>query len=350
MKSGGYMFNFNARTVYGNFRDAFGKKIERYIEIRKDPVYLDQSRITFSRSKEKERGIEKFYTPPDSDMDRKKCPFCSENIEKLTPVLSEKLNLPDRLVYNNSVLFPNLFPYTEWSGVSIFDDIHYVEIGAASIESYRDCLINCSHYLYEVKKTDPEAVFMAITQNYLPAAGGSLIHPHLQVHATKIISENHKIIQQRAYNHKNKFGSDIFCDYVRSERKNKIRYIGNTGMWDWMAAFAPHGFFEIWGICPGKTSILEFKNNKLWEDLAKGILNTQKFYRSLNRNSCNFNMISIEDDKNGFELKISIIARSGYAPWVRSDITGFELAFNEMATFTSPEETCENAKLFWSKS
>ena len=92
---------------------------------------------------------------------------------------------------------------------------------------------------------------------------------------------------------------------------------------------------------------MEFKDNKLWDDLAKGILNTQKFYRSMNRNSCNFTMISIEDGKKGPKLKISIIARSGYAPWVRSDITGFEFGFNEMATFTAPEMTCENARLFW---
>lgn len=347
------MFDFNVQPVYGNFKTASGKKTERYIEVRKDPVYLKNSRITFSRSKEKERGIEKFYIPPDIDMNRKKCPFCSENIEKATPVLSETLNLDDRLVYKNSILFPNLFPYTEWSGVSIFNDTHYVEIGSESINSYRDCLINCSHYLSAVKKTDPASVFMAITQNYLPAAGGSLIHPHLQVHATKIISENHRILQQRADQHKDKFGSDMFSDYVKTEKKNKERYIGNTGSWEWMAAFAPRGFFEIWGICPGKKSIMEFNDNQIWEDLAEGIINTQKFYKSMNRNSCNFTMISIEDNKSDKdkrsapELMISIMARSGYAPWVRSDITGFEFAFNEMATFTSPETTAENAESFW---
>ncbi len=341
------MFDFKVKTVYGNFKDASGQKIERYIEVRKDPVSLKQSRITFSRSKEKERGIEKFYSPPDIDMNREKCPFCSENIEKSTPILSDALNLSHRLVYKNSVLFPNLFPYTEWSGVSIFDDIHYVEIGNASIESYRDCLINCSHYLSEINKIDPESIFMAITQNYLPAAGGSLIHPHLQVHATKIMSENHRIIKQRADQHKNKFGSDIFSDYLKKEKRNKVRYIGSTGLWEWMAAFAPRGFFEIWGICPNKNSLMEFKNNEIWYDLAKGILNTQKFYKSMNRNSCNFTIISTENNKSEHSLKISIVARSGYAPWVRSDITGFEFAFDEMATFTSPEITCENAKHFW---
>ncbi len=341
------MFNFNINSVYGDFKDASGKKIERRVEVRQDPVFLKQSRITFSRSKEKERGIEKFYSPPDIDMNREKCPFCSENIEKATPILSEKFNLTDRLVYKNSVLFPNLFPYTEWSGVSIFDDIHYVEMGSASIESYGDCLINCSHYLSEIRKADPQSVFMAITQNYLPAAGGSLIHPHLQVHATKIISENHRIIQTRYDQHKKKFGSDIFSDYLKEEKKRKIRYIGNTGLWEWMAAFAPQGFFEIWGICPGKSSVLEFENHKLWYDLAKGILNTQKFYKSMNRNSSNFAIISTEDNESGPSLKISMITRSGYAPWVRSDITGFEFAFSEMATFTLPETTCENARLFW---
>lgn len=82
-------------------------------------------------------------------------------------------------------------------------------------------------------------------------------------------------------------------------------------------------------------------------DLAKGVLNAQKFYKSLNRNSYNLAMLSVEDGKNFPCLKVSLTARSSYAPWVRSDFTGFEITSGEMATFTFPESVATAARGFW---
>jgi UDPglucose--hexose-1-phosphate uridylyltransferase len=39
--------------------------------------------------------------------------------------------------------------------------------------------------------------------------------------------------------------------------------------------------------------------------------------------------------------------RSNYAPWVRSDFTGFEVMLGDMATFSAPEATAEKARRFW---
>ncbi len=343
------MFLFEKQTVEAVFRKASGEKVIRPVEIRKNPVLGNSSRITFSRSKEIERGLEKLYQPPPEDMESIGCPFCRKNIETATPMLSDELNLSNRLIYKNSVLFPNLYPYTEWSGVSIFDERHYVEIGTASVSSYRDCLINCSRYLHQINEYDSNARFMGITQNHLPAAGGSLVHPHLQVHATASETNAHRQYRIKAKEHKVRFCSRIFTDLITIEKKNKIRYIGNTGCWEWISAFAPDGFYEIWAIAPEKGSLIDYRDTALWEDLARGILNTQRFFRSMNRNSYNLGVLSIEGDENSMDLMVSIKARSSYAPWVRSDITGFEMAFQEMATFSSPESTAEKARVFWRK-
>jgi len=341
------MFNFNIKYVNACLRSASGDPVKRPIEIRQDPVTFRTSRVTFSRSEENEKSLEKLYHPPLEDMDKKNCPFCAGNIEKKTPMILEKLKKSGRFVYKESILFPNLFPYTEWSGVSLFNEKHYVEIGTESISSYRDCLINCSQYLSKIIQLDPDSVFMAITQNHLPAAGGSLVHPHFQVHATRHISNFHQVIKERADTHKKEFKTGLFSDYSAVEKKNGVRYIGDTGSWEWIASFAPKGFYEIWGISPGNSSLTAVKDHKLWEDLATGIINIQRFYKSMNRNSYNLGILSIEDDSGIPELKVSITARSSYAPWVRSDITGFEMAFEEMATFSSPESTADKARNFW---
>ena len=77
------------------------------------------------------------------------------------------------------------------------------------------------------------------------------------------------------------------------------------------------------------------------------MLNTQKFYRSLNRNAYNLALISTENSREPSSLCVRLAARSSYAPWVRSDVTGFEMAHGEMATFTLPESVAEAARPFW---
>jgi len=327
--------------------DASGSRIRRIQQVRTDPVTLRKCRITPSRALENERGTEMLYHPPETDLDEKKCPFCPGNLEFMTPCLMPEISEKKRMSHNDSILFPNLFPYTEWSAVSIFDNIHHVEIGTAGLDTYRDSFINCAQYLAQVTKIDPAAIYMSITQNHLPGAGGSLVHPHLQVHATKQISDNHRILEQRAQAYDARFGRCILSDLLMAEKKRKERYLGSTGAWEWVTAFAPSGFYEIWGIAQTTSSLLIPGKTQTWMDLAKGVLNTQKFYKSLNRNSYNLAMLSVENGENFPCLKVSLTARSSYAPWVRSDFTGFEIASGEMATFTLPESVADAAREFW---
>ena len=341
------MIYFKKEELSANFFDAAGNPVQRILQIRTDPISLKQCRITSSRALENERGTEKLYEPPEQDLDVSCCPFCPQNLENMTPYLHEQITPDKRLKHNESVLFPNLYPYTEWSAVSLFDASHHVVIGNASPAVYRDSFINCADYLCRVIRVDPEAKFMAITQNHLPGAGGSLVHPHLQVHATSRISNHHAHLQRRVLDYVAENQTCIFTDLLKAEQRTKERYIGSTGLWEWTTAFAPSGFYEIWGIAPSESSLLIPEKEMIWQDLARGVVNAQKFYRSLKRNSYNLSLLTIEDGQNLHSLKVSLTARSPYAPWVRSDISGFEIASGEMATFTHPETVAEIARKFW---
>jgi UDPglucose--hexose-1-phosphate uridylyltransferase len=246
-----------------------------------------------------------------------------------------------------SVLFPNLFPYGKYSAVSLLDNQHFVEIGKASLQSYANSLKNCSGYLKKVLEFDQQAIHMAITQNHLPSAGGSLVHPHFQIQADNIPSNHHRFLKNRAAQYFRKTGGLIFSDYLTFEKKEGSRYIGKTGDWEWVAAFAPEGFFELWAILPGKFSITRLSDS-FFQDLAKGILNAQRFYRSLSRNGYNLGILSVETTPESMlELRCVMLVRSNYAPWARNDHSGFEVMLGDMATFTSPEETARNARKFW---
>lgn len=325
-----------------------GLEADRTIEVRVNPVTGRTCRITYSRGEEREPGAETLPAPPPFAEDRDSCPFCRARLFTHTPKLPPDLCPEGYMVRGTSTLFPNLFPYGRYSAVSIFDDNHFVEIGTASLQSYVDSFLNCRDYLLRIASYDPAAVFMAITQNHLPSAGGSLLHPHLQIQADRIPANSQRVLQARAGGYRLQSGSPLFSDYLQAEQESGRRYIGATGPWNWLAAFAPEGFFEIWGILPDVFSFRQVTEAQ-WEDLARGVLNTQRFYRGLGRNGYNLGLLLIEDGSDDLELRVVLTVRSNYAPWVRSDFTGFEVMLGDMATFTAPELTCEKARPFWQR-
>ena len=187
---------------------------------------------------------------------------------------------------------------------------------------------------------------MAITQNHLPSAGGSLLHPHLQINADRVPANHHRFLLNRCSRYFQQNRSFLFSDYLAHERQDGNRYIGTTGDWEWMAAFAPEGFFEIWGILPGTFSIQDLSDARL-SALSQGVLNAQRFYRSLNRNGYNLGMLWVEAPFSRLELRVVLVVRSNYAPWVRNDHTGFEVMLGDMATFVVPETTAGLARKYW---
>ena len=337
---------FARQTVSAKFIDPAGHLVERPVEIRTNPLSGRTCRIAYSRIKERETGTDTLPPPPPDAGDTSNCPFCRPRVESHTPRLNPDLAGKARLSCNDSLLFPNLFPYGSYSAVSLFNNDHFVEIGKASPASYTDSFLNCCRYLAGVIAHDPQAVYMAITQNHLPSAGGSLIHPHLQINADSIAANHHRFLLERANDYHQHSGAYLFSTYLGHEKNDGSRYIGATGSWEWVAAFAPEGFFEIWGILPRATS-LQQPEVPDWKDLVQGIINIQQFYRSLNRNGYNMGLLSVETPSSRLELRLVITVRSNYAPWVRSDHTGFEVMLGDMTTFVAPEQTAQWARPFF---
>ena len=337
---------FESQTITARYIDPSGNIIEQPIEIRRNPITGRTCRLAFSRIKEKEPATDSLPQPPPDANETTKCPFCRPQVSAETPAIHPDLARTGRMSQGDSLLFPNLYPYGSYSAVSLFNDEHFVEIGKASGSSYANSIINCCRYLASVLAYDPQAIYMAITQNHLPSAGGSLIHPHLQINADSVPANHHHDLRQRADKYYQQHKDYLFSSYLSQEKEEGLRYIGATGSWQWISAFAPEGFYEIWGILPRTTSFLQ-PDASDWEDLAQGILNTQRFYRSLCRNGYNFGLLSVESPNSLLELRIVFMVRSNYAPWVRSDHTGFEVMLGDMTTFVAPEQTAKWARPFF---
>lgn len=337
---------FDKRIITAAFLDPSGSPVEKQIEIRKNPITGRTCRITYAREEEKEPGTEKLPSPPPDTGMSADCPFCRPGVFSKTPMIHQGISPQGRLSYGKSLLFPNLFPYGSYSAVSLFDNTHFVEIGLATASTYADSFKNSTGYLNKIIHFDAECRYMAITQNHLPSAGGSLVHPHLQIQADRVPGNFHRFLEKRTAGYHRETGRYILSDYLASEKKAGFRYIGKTGDWEWIASFAPEGFYEIWAILPGRFFLTRLED-KYFEDLALGILNTQRFYRSLSRNGYNLGILSIEDEKSCLELRCILVVRSNYDAWTRNDHSGFEVMLGDMATFSSPENTADRARIFW---
>ncbi len=339
--------SFETELIKASFMAPSEEIVQHDIEVRTNPITFRTCRITYARLKEKDPGTEKLPPrPPEAD-NPGGCPFCYPQLLKSTPRIHPDIYPDGRMQEGESVLFPNLFPYGKYSAVSLFDNTHFVEIGNATLQSYVNSFKNCREYLKKVLEFDRQAIHMAITQNHLPSAGGSLVHPHFQIQADRMASNHHRFLASRSSEYFRETGRLLFSDYLFHEKRDGSRYIGKTGDWEWLAAFAPEGFFELWAILPGKFSITRLSDAS-WQDLAIGILNAQRFYRNLARNGYNLGILSVETIPESFlELRCIMVVRSNYAPWARNDHTGFEVMLGDMATFTPPEETAQKARKFW---
>ncbi len=338
---------FESQTITARLVAPSGQAVERSIEVRTHPITGRTCRIAFSRINEKEAGADALpEAPPEADI-TSACPFCRPQMTAMTPRLHPNLS-PDeeRMFRGDSVLFPNLFPYGAYSAVSLFNNDHFVQIGSATASSYSDCFINCRNYLARILEKDPQAGYWAITQNHLPSAGGSLIHPHLQINADRIAPNFLRVLLQRAETYHSRTGKLLISDYLNHEKSDGRRYIGPTGPWQWLAAFAPEGFFEIWAILPGITSLRQVGNSE-WADLADGVMRIQKYYRSIYRNGYNLGLLIVETSQSKLELRCVMMVRANYAPWVRNDHTGFEVMLGDMTTFTAPEQVAAAARMFF---
>ena len=339
---------FETQRLTARFVDPVGRVTEREIEIRTHPISNRTCRIAFSRASERDVGNESLPEAPPDRYDTASCPFCRPQVTSETPRIIPGVTSESRLIQGESILFPNLYPYGSYSAVSLIDNGHYVEIGSASPSSYSDSFINCGRYLEQINRYDPRAIYMGITQNHLPSAGGSLPHPHLQINADKIPPNHHRFLQIRADRFYRLKGHDILSSYLAHEKEDGTRYIGRTGKWEWVAAFAPEGFYEIWGILPGVRS-LRHLHRQDWQHLSLGLIYTQRYYRSLGRNSYNLGLLSVEASDSRLELRVVILVRANHAPWVRSDHTSYEVMLGDMTTFSSPEQTAVAARDFFSQ-
>ncbi len=309
----------------------------RECEVRTDPLTGRNTRILFfpvrilpepdlSEIKNKDSGF---------------CPFCRENIEKITPKFNPGLFTKERYRVGEAVCFPNAFPYDENGAVTVMTDKHMVLIDEFTPEVIENAILCCIEFLEDVKDKQLDAIYQSINWNYLPVAGSSIVHPHLQVTASSIPTNYYSDVLNTMKNR----NCNIFKDLVDSEIAEDERFISKGEFYNWMIAFAPSGIFDLLAVSHDYFEPADLKDGKL-KEIVTGILKTINFIKSNNIISFNMSFFFLPGNSEFFP-HMRICPRTNVPPLDTSEINYMKMLHNEPMSTMRPELVAAEIKKIW---
>jgi len=304
------------------------------VEIRRDPLTHKISRVFPYRN----LALHKHNWVPFVEESKKKfCPFCPEVMEKVTPKFIGNISEDGRIRIGDAVAIPNLNPYEKYAAVVIMSSNHYIPMEEINEEFMLNSFLAGLTYLQKVYRSDPEgAAYPSINWNYMPYAGGSLIHPHLQVLAGATPCSYDQQLIDKSASYFSQYNSNFWTDLIKTEKLMGERYIGNTGDVHWLSTFAPRHIGEVLGILPGKKSINDLTKKDLL-DFIKGLKKVISYYSQYNIASFNTALYFSRQDDQGFTVQLRTVGRFTIFPLAGSDITHMQILHDDPWTVILPE-------------
>lgn len=336
---------FRKKEEWFTFYDTQGNLIKRKTEIRFDPLSGESSRLVF------DAGLAMTapdYTEAAAQTSGSKCPFCPENILKMTPVFPKEIAPDGRIFQGEAILFPNLFPYSKHNGVVAFSGQHYVRLEQFTAPVIKDAFVAAQTYIQNVNGVDSEAKYASINWNYLPYSGGSILHPHMHIIISETPTNVQARIDQLAENYENKFGKDYFTALYHTEKELGERWIGERGNVAWMHAFAPKSHNDFMAIFPKAYSIHDISEQD-WVDFAEGL---QTVFATLSEQGlASFNLaFTVSTDKTAKRpVHVRMIPRLTIGMLGTSDMNFFQTLHQEPLTYKAPEEIATKTRAHFEK-
>jgi UDPglucose--hexose-1-phosphate uridylyltransferase len=330
------MIEFRRERPTSRYQSPEGsREVVRDLEIRHDPLLGYSSRIaggiTLQRADAK--AIEPLQTSGPT------CPFCADRIEQVTPRFSPGISGGPRIREGETVLFPNLVPYSQYAAVAVFSpQRHWIAVSDFTTQLICDNIRASLRYSRAVREADPTTEFMAWNINYLWPSGGSLPHPHAQVFLDAQPTTMVRAMESASARYFGECGRSFWDDLAQEEQRRGERFAGETGRVSWMTAFAPLGFNEVRAIVRGREGMFDLADDDI-RSLADGVTRVLRYYGTLGYNSFNLAMYSGRlSGSPGFRVNLSMVTRTAMLPYYRSDAMYMERLHWEAAVDRSPEE------------
>lgn len=250
------------------------------------------------------------------------CPFCPDAIDDATPVFEDGT----RLRRGDSVAFPNLYPFAAWHVVTVITRDHTVE------RIDRQSLIDAVTCMAEALARAPG--YASINWNYLPSAGASIVHPHLQGMVDPEPTHLADTYLSAARRYRIRHGRIYWEDLIDHERCSD-RFLFEDEIF-WSASPVPLGEREVRGILP----IWSLDDLEPYiEPLVDGMLRIIAFYRRLGTHAFNASLFFDQPGEDrGHRAFCSLISRLNPNALSMCDSAFMERLHIEPVILTLPED------------
>ena len=308
-------------------------------EVRYDPLTGRSARIChFSLGK----------TPPPAELQamaqstREQCPFCPERVQLVTPRFPEDLIRGGRLSRGGATVFPNLFPYDDISAVAVMCGEHFLPMQAMPEQPIVDGLTAARDFIAAVStRLADRAAYGLVNWNYMPPAGASQVHPHMQVVVTS--SPGNALSRELAaeQEYQRRCGRTYAADLLAAE-KGGARWIGASGSACWFAPFAPSGVRgDCCALFPGRATYTELTDADI-ADFVAGLTRILKSFAAAGLWSFNLSFFPEAFGARGDRhwLSARLLPRFYLNPLLHvTDVACLHLHLEERFAMVSPEET-----------
>lgn len=287
-----------------------------FIEFRTESLTGIRTRICPERVK---RGI---GVPDIPEYSEEGCPFCPEKVCQVTPVFPDG----SRLIVGDSITFPNLYPFAHYHTVTVMSGEHVVR--RFTYDLIHNALSG------QIRAMKDQSGYVSINWNYLPSAGASLPHPHLQglcdeVPDTLLMKYLRGSLEY--YNEHNQ----SWWNYLKESESQTERCLKGTNLF-WYAHHVPVGEKEIRCILPATTvSDFQVSVSLFSEDLIRIL----EFYQDMGHGAWNMSIFfATDDEREYFSAFATLVARINPNPLSTSDTAFMEKLHLEPVILTLPED------------
>ncbi len=267
------------------------------------------------------------------------CPFCPEHAERSTPAFPPDLFPEGRLRAGEALLIPNLYPYDVHGAVCVLTREHVVPLEGLTPARLGDALGLGLRFWRRVRDAAPEHRHPLMGWNYMPPSGGGLVHPHIQFFSTRSPGNRYRAELEASERFLRHQGRDYWTALVEAEQGLGARYLGRTGAWHWLSAFAPAGVLgEVLGVLPGAWD-LDALGRPFLEDLARGLARCFGAFRALGIHSFNAACLVGPAGQRHFAAHVRVAPRTflnlrDLAP----DLNFFQCLLDEPVSVVRPED------------
>ena len=315
-------------------------------ELRTDPLTQHQGRVISY----------KFALPEKPNLSeliektRPICPFCPEVIDKFATRFPPDFIPDGKITLGDVTVVPNLMPYSKYGAVAALSKKHFLGIDELTEETMVNGFLACQTYFKKVLEYEPEAKYHTIGWNYLPVAGGSIVHPHLQAEADCYPFQYHREILDASRKCAQKNSGSFWASLLDRERDLGDRYVSTIGDVVWLVPFVSRGKImpDIMAVFKERDSIVSITESE-WKNFAVGLRKVLDYFGDLNFYSFNMAIYSGTLGQNYFWTNARVSARGYFPPANVSDHDHIQRFQDEYCTCRIPEEVCTELREYFSK-